>query len=214
MIRIQPFTFNPFSENTYVLDDGSAGDSWIIDPGCFSASEQSALKAYVHSEGLKPSRLLLTHAHIDHILGNEWVCSEYGLQPEMHVKELPVFENAAGSAALFGVPYTAGPGPETFLDTSMKLTLGESEWELLDVPGHSPGSIAFVCHALGWVLGGDVLFQESIGRSDLPGGNHEQLIQSIREKLYTLPDHYRVFPGHGPETTIGHEKRNNPFVRA
>lgn len=212
MLKLQVFTFNPFSENTYLLynDDGAAA---LFDPGCSNASEQAELMAFLKENKLRLESLFLTHAHIDHILGYSWVYDTFSLKAHANEKEIAVFQRGVESALLFGIPYEAGPGLEVDLNHGDELDILGETWELREAPGHSPGSILFINHTLKWVIAGDVLFRESIGRSDLPGGNQNALFQSIQRELYSLPDTYTVFPGHGPETTIGHEKQFNPFVR-
>ncbi|HCS19578.1 MAG TPA: MBL fold hydrolase [Bacteroidetes bacterium] len=212
MLQIQVFTFNPFSENTYLVYNDK-GVACLFDPGCSNALEQGELMAFLKDNKLSLESLFLTHAHIDHILGYAWVYETFSLKARANEKEISVFQRGVESAMLFGVPYEAGPGLQVDLHHGDKLQLLGESWELREAPGHSPGSILFINHAMKWVIAGDVLFRESIGRSDLPGGNQHALFQSIQRELYSLPDDYIVFPGHGPETTIGHEKRFNPFVR-
>lgn len=212
MLQIHVFTFNPFSENTYLLFNSETREACLFDPGCSNATEQSALKRFLEEKSLSLDHLLLTHAHIDHILGYSWVHDTYKLVAHANEKEITVFQRGVESAMMFGIPYTEGPSLKTDLRHGDTLSLLGEEWELREAPGHSPGSILFICHARKWVIAGDVLFRESIGRSDLPGGNHDTLLHSIQKQLYTLPDDYTVFPGHGPETTIGHEKQFNPFI--
>ncbi len=209
---IQKFTFNYFSENTYLLVDDS-GDCAIVDPGCCNTEEEKILEHYIATHKLKPVLLLNTHAHIDHILGNAFVADLYKLSLAMHKKDLEVLNAGARIAENYRIPYNPSPSPGVFLEEGDTLTLGSHTLEIVFTPGHSPGSICFINHAEKWVIGGDVLFEGSIGRTDLPGGNFEVLANSIRTKLYTLPDEYAVYPGHGNSTTIGFEKSNNPFVK-
>lgn len=212
MLQLHVFTFNPFSENTYLLYTEN-GDACLFDPGCSNASEQSEFKSFLQQKNLRLTELFLTHAHIDHILGYSWIHDQYGLTAHAHENEIPVFQRGIESAMRFGVPYEAGPNLQVDLKHGAKIQICGEEWELRESPGHSPGSILFVCHSKGWVIAGDVLFRESIGRTDLPGGNHESLLRSIQRELYSLPDSFIIYPGHGPETTIGHEKKFNPFIR-
>jgi hydroxyacylglutathione hydrolase len=212
MLHLQVFTFNPFSENTYLLynDEGAAS---LFDPGCSNAREQAELTRFLKDKGLKIESLFLTHAHIDHILGYAWAHDTFSLRARANEKEIPVFQRGVESALLFGVAYEEGPALQTDLHHGDSVTILGEAWELREAPGHSPGSILFIHPAMKWIIAGDVLFRESIGRSDLPGGDQNALVHSIKTHLYSLPDDYMVFPGHGPETTIGHEKRFNPFVR-
>jgi len=211
MLHIAKFTFNPFQENTYVVHDGS--DAILIDPGCWNVTEQHELEQYIEENGLTPKKLVLTHAHIDHILGNSWVHSRYGLLPEMHKADLPLLRNGPKQASMFGVPLDPSPEPTHFIEEGDVITLGGRDLHVLFVPGHAPGHIAFYNKEQKFVINGDVLFMNSIGRTDLPGGDLDTLLKSIREQLFPLGDDVKVYCGHGPETTIGMEKRSNPFLR-
>ena len=210
MIRVQSFTFNPFQENTYVLSN-EKGEALIIDPGCYFSAEYEALKKYLNENELTPVKLLNTHCHLDHVFGNKAVAKVFGLEPYLHKNEEPVLEMASKSALMYGLGFDNYTGPLHFLAEGEVLKFGDTDLKVLLAPGHSPGSICFYSAADNFVIAGDVLFFESVGRSDLPGGNSEQLLQSIKEQLFTLPDETRVYSGHGPATTIGHEKQNNPF---
>ena len=210
--HVVKFTFNPFSENTYLIGD-STGECIVIDPGCFNAAEQQQLHREIDERGWRPVRLLNTHCHIDHVFGNRYVSETWDLPLEIHQDELPMLNAVPLSARMYGIPYhDPSPGPGNFLEENTVLHFGQTELELRLVPGHSPASLAFVCHAARFVIAGDALFQRSIGRTDLPGGDHQTLLDSIQRELFTLPDEYVVYAGHGPETTIGEERRLNPFV--
>lgn len=211
MLYLKSFTFNPFQQNTYLLYDDEK-TAWIIDPGNFDASENAELKAFIEEKGLQLKRLLLTHAHIDHILGNRFVFDTYGLLPEAHENELFFIKRMPESATMYGIPYDQSPAPEHYLKEGDALTLGKYTFDCLFTPGHSPGSLSFYNAENKLVIGGDVLFRGSIGRSDLPMGDHDTLIRSIREKLMVLDDDVKVCSGHGPSTTIGFERMNNPFL--
>lgn len=211
MITIQQFTFNPYRENTYVLYD-ETGECVIIDPGMYEAEEQNTLVKFIKEGNLKPVLLLNTHCHIDHIFGNKFVYDNWSLKPQFHKGELSVLQSVPGYAPQMGLRYELSPEPEIFLEETGKVTFGNSELELIFAPGHSPAHLCFYIKEQGLLIGGDVLFYNSIGRTDLPGGNHIQLLNNIREKLFVLPDAVEVFPGHGPSTTIGYEKQNNPFL--
>lgn len=212
--EVVKLTFNPFAENTYLLGDAT-GECIIIDPGCWNPTEQERLRSEVERRGWRPVRLLNTHCHLDHVFGNRFVSETYDLPLEIHQGELPVLNYAPVAAQMYGIPFPEpSPGPGNFLEEDATLTFGQTELELRLVPGHSPASLAFVCHAGQFVIAGDALFDGSIGRTDLPGGDHETLLESIRTQLYTLPDEFVVYAGHGAETTIGREQRTNPYVRA
>lgn len=211
MIKIKTFTFNPFQENTYVVSD-ETGQCIIFDPGCYDSHEETILSEYINHEKLKPVMLTNTHAHIDHVFGNHFIFSKYGLKPHLHQLELSILENMENVGRMYGVNATASPSPEGFLDENQPVKFGNSTLELIFAPGHSPGSLCFYNKESKNLIAGDVLFQLSIGRTDLPGGNHADLIASITEKLMKLPDDVVVHPGHGPTTTIGFERKNNPFI--
>jgi len=212
MITIQRFENNPFSENTYILFDES-GDCAIIDPGMYTSHEESAVLDYIQENGLKPTLLLNTHCHVDHVLGNQFIYDRFGLLPQFHEREAAVLSDVQVRAPLFGLRYEQSPIPLQFLSETGTVQFGESSLELIFAPGHSPGHLCFYHAPQRLLIGGDVLFRRSIGRTDLPGGNHDLLLKNIKEKIYTLPNEVRVYPGHGPETTIGEEKISNPFVR-
>jgi len=211
-LRIAQFTFNPFSENTYVIAD-SAGNAIIIDPGMTDASEDSILFEYIEEENLTPRLILNTHCHLDHILGNSAVAEHYSIDMRCHALELPVIERASATSLMFGIPYRPTVLPSKTIEESEVIVVGEITFEVLFVPGHAPGHLAFVCREEKVVFSGDVLFKGSVGRVDLPGCNAEHLVHSIQTKMYGLPDDYVVYSGHGPQTYIGDEKRDNFFVR-
>jgi hydroxyacylglutathione hydrolase len=210
MIKIQQFTFNAYQENTYLLYD-ETGECVIIDPGMYESYEQNELVAFVKTNQLKPVLLLNTHCHLDHVFGNKFVFDQWGLKPQFHQGELFVLHSIVSYAPGMGFRYEISPEPEVFLEESDVVTFGNSRLELLLAPGHSPAHLCFYAKEENFLIGGDVLFYGSIGRTDLPGGNHEQLLRSIREKLFSLPKDCVVYPGHGKSTLIGFEKENNPF---
>lgn len=211
MITLKKFTFNPYQENTYVLYDKS-DNCVIIDPGMYTGNEQNQLLDFIGQKGLKPQHLLNTHCHIDHVLGNKFVFDTYGLKPQFHYGELQQLHAVENYAWQMGFNYKVSPDPETFLPESGTLCFGNSELQLIFLPGHSPAHLCFYAAQENFLVGGDVLFFKSIGRTDLPGGNHRQLIDNIKQKLFLLPDDCEVFPGHGPSTAIGFEKINNQFL--
>lgn len=213
MLHLQRFTFNPYQENTYILFDDQ-GQAAIIDPGMYTPAEQQELVDFITEKHLKPILLLNTHCHIDHVLGNRFVYEQYGLLPQFHEKELPLLVEVQNYAPQMGFRYDVSPIGETFLPSEGNVQLGEETLKLIFAPGHSPGHLCFYHEESSIVIGGDVLFFNSIGRTDLPGGNHEQLLHSIATQIYVLPDETVVYPGHGPETTVGKEKLTNPFIRA
>ncbi|MGM9511588.1 MBL fold metallo-hydrolase [Larkinella sp. GY13] len=212
MIRIQAFTFNALAENTYVLYDETR-EAVIIDPGCYDQQEKDILTDFIAQNGLKPVKLLNTHAHIDHVLGNAFVKRKYGVELYLHESDLPVLKSAQILAQHYGFRAYEPTEADQWLEAGQTVSFGNSELEVRFVPGHAPGHVAFVGHADRFVIGGDVLFRGSVGRTDFPLSDFDTLVHSIHTQLYTLPDDYTVYPGHMGTTTIGQEKRTNPFVR-
>ena len=212
MLSIKAFTFNPVQENTYLLYNENR-DCCIIDPGCYFEEERQALKSFIEKEKLKPVLLLNTHCHLDHVFGNKFVSETWNLTLHIHEKEKIVLEAAPVAAKTWQLPFDNYEGELIMLKESEIIKVGDEELEIRFTPGHSPGSVCFYHEAGGFVIGGDVLFDGSIGRTDLPGGDYATLINSIQTQLFTLPDETKVYPGHGPLTTIGFEKMNNPFVK-
>jgi glyoxylase-like metal-dependent hydrolase (beta-lactamase superfamily II) len=211
MLTITTFIFNSFEENTYVISDESR-ECIIVDPGCQDLQEEEELSGFILAKGLNPVRLINTHGHIDHILGNTFVFEKYKLKPEAHAAGIKFYETAQASGSVFGINVGKVIIPASFLKEGDTIKIGNSALDILYTPGHANGSICLVSTYDSFVITGDVLFRESIGRTDLPTGNLDQLLESIRLKLFALPDQYIVYPGHGPITTIGFEKRNNPFI--
>lgn len=212
MLTVKTFTFNPVQENTYLLYNDQ-GDCCIIDPGCYFDEEKNMLRQAIENAGLRPVLLLNTHCHLDHIFGNQFVADTWGLQPHIHEKERPVLDRAAEAGLRWQLPFVNYTGPVHLLQAGDPVKLGGDSMTVLFTPGHSPGSISFHNAAQHFVIGGDVLFQGSIGRTDLPGGDYDTLIDSIKTQLLPLPDDTIVYAGHGPATTIGRERRNNPFLQ-
>jgi len=211
MLTVKQFTFSPVQENTYIVYN-KEGDAFIIDPGCYFGNERNELKDFIEEASISPKYLLNTHCHLDHVFGNKFIHDNYGLVLHIHEKEKPVLDFAPSSGQMWGLPFENYKGELIFLKEGNLISIGEDELEVLFTPGHSPGSICFYCAKQLFVISGDVLFRESIGRTDLPGGNFETLIRSIHGKLWTLPEDVTVYPGHGEPTTIGYEMANNPFL--
>ena len=208
---IAAFCFNPFQENTYVIAHTNK-DCWIIDPGCYTLQDQKILTAYIEKNGLKPVKLLNTHCHLDHIYGNKFISEEYNLELGIHEKELPILQRADLAARMFGAKIPDKCEPGYFIKEGDKMHLNDVHFDILFTPGHSPGSVCFSNKEELYAVVGDVLFQGSIGRTDLPGGDYDTLIKSIRTQLLVLDDATEIFNGHGPSTTIGAESRTNPFL--
>jgi hydroxyacylglutathione hydrolase len=211
MLQIQCFTFGPFQENTYLLYN-EAKKGIIIDPGCFGMEEKKALEAFITNNAIQLERLLLTHGHIDHILGNKFIFDTYGLLPEMHAADLPFIDMLMASAQRFGIQVEQSPKPEKFIEGGSSIFFYNDALDVLYTPGHSKGSISYYCAKQQFVINGDVLFHRSIGRTDLPGGDYNEIIDTIRHILFVLPDETVVYSGHGPATMIGSEKVSNPFL--
>jgi glyoxylase-like metal-dependent hydrolase (beta-lactamase superfamily II) len=212
MLTVKSFEFNPVQENTYVLFTQKDA-CCIIDPGCYFGNERTALKEFVEQQGLSPNLLLNTHCHLDHVFGNKFVYDTWNLPLHLHEKEQPVLVRAAEAGLAWGMPFENYRGELVFIAPGQKITIGEDQLDILFLPGHSPGSIGFYSKEQGFLIGGDVLFRDSIGRTDLPGGDHATLLRSIRERLWPLPDETVVYPGHGEPTTIGWERAHNPFLK-
>jgi glyoxylase-like metal-dependent hydrolase (beta-lactamase superfamily II) len=212
MITVRSFVFNPIKENTYILFDESK-QCVIIDPGCYDDDERNELSGFIKENGLTPVKLLNTHCHLDHVFGNGYVADIYKLNLELNQGELPVLEAYLPTAAVYNMDAEPSPEPSVFLNEGDKITFGNSELEIFHTPGHSPGSITFYNKEQKFMIAGDVLFYGSIGRTDIPGGNFETLISSIKNKLFQLDDEFIVYSGHGPITTIGAEKKHNPFLK-
>jgi len=212
MLAVKSFTFNPVEENTYVLYN-EQGQCCIIDPGCYFPAERDRLKTGIEETDLTPVLLLNTHCHLDHVFGNKFVYDTWGLPLHLHEKERPVLDFAPESGRQWQMPFDPFNGPLVYLTEGKNIKIGDDGLEIRFTPGHSPGSVSFYHEAGGFIIGGDVLFNGSVGRTDLPGGDFDTLVQSIQTQFFTLPDETKVYSGHGPMTTVGLEKMNNPFVK-
>lgn len=212
MIKVEKFVFNAFSENTFILWDDESKEAIIVDPGCSDESEENILTEFISTNELKIKYLINTHCHIDHIFGCKFIKEKYNptfLVPE---KDLPLLQNAAKQAEMFGVEIGIPPQPDQLLYEESALTINQSEIKSIFTPGHTPGEFCLYLEKEKILISGDVLFKASIGRTDLWGGDYNTLIQSIKTKLLNLPFDVKVFPGHGEETTIGYEEKFNPFL--
>lgn len=211
MLQIKSFVFSPIQENTYVLYN-EFKECIIIDPGCYFDEEKDLLKTFIDENKLKPVLFLNTHCHLDHVFGNKFVSETYNLTLHLHEKEQQVLAFAPTSGLMYNMPFDNYTGKFLLLKEGDVLNVGDDNLTIIEAPGHSPGSVCFYCKKQNFIIGGDVLFQGSIGRTDLPGGNHQTLLDSIRKKLFVLPDETVVYNGHGSETSIGEEKKHNPFL--
>jgi hydroxyacylglutathione hydrolase len=211
MLSVIQFTFNPFQENTYIIKN-ELNECWIIDPGMYDTNEVNQVINHLISKDLKVQAIINTHAHLDHIFGVDALVERFNIPFFIHEKELAVLNHAANSAQMFGFNFRGVKTVPQFIKEKEILHLGKDELEIRFVPGHSPGSIAFYNANNNWVISGDALFSGSIGRTDLPGGDYDTLINSIKAQLLNLPPDTIVYSGHGSTTTIGTEKKNNPFL--
>lgn len=212
MLHVESFTFNPFSENTYLIYNDEK-EAFLIDPGNMPDAETKVLSDFIKSKGLKIQNILLTHAHIDHIIGLQWAYDEFDVPVLVHFNEIEILEKAPFTAKNYGFFFPAFTGEINNIKEGNELKLGSDIFQIFDVPGHSPGSVAFYNKDNEFVISGDALFMMSIGRTDLYKGDYEQLITSIKTKLLTLPESTKVFSGHGESTTIGFEKAHNSFLK-
>lgn len=215
-LSVQSFVVSPFAENTYVVHDGA--EAALVDPGTATRAEREAVEAFLSAAGLRVRHLLLTHGHIDHVFGCAHFAHRFGADAEwggwqMHPADDPLLANAVVQGELYGVRVDAPPSPARALAAGDTVEIGGTVLAVRHAPGHSPGSVVFVCERDGFVLGGDVLFAGSIGRTDLWQGDYDTLIASIRRELLSLPDETVVYSGHGPATTVGAERRTNPFLQ-
>jgi len=212
MMEIKKFVFNTFMVNSYILYDES-GECVLVDAACYDKAEQDEISTFLAANNLKLVRNLNTHCHIDHVLGNGFIAETYGVFPEYHANSLPFFHTLKEIGSSFGFAISRIPEPKRFLEDGETVRWGNSSLEVMYTPGHAEGSVCFYSKNQGFVITGDVLFKDTIGRTDLPSGNFDQLMTSIKTRLFTLPGETVVYPGHGPETTIGYEMVNNPFIR-
>ena len=204
-------TFNPFQENTYIVYD-ETGECVIFDPGCINADEEQKLAKIITDKNLKPVKFINTHCHLDHVFGNKFVADTYDLPLGIHKGELIVLESVPAVCKAYGLPLPIpSPMPEYFIEEGEIISFGNSELKVLFTPGHSPASLCFYNSKDAFIIAGDVLFRDSIGRTDLPGGDHQTLLDSVKTQLFVLPDDVEVWPGHGPSTKIGYERDHNPF---
>ncbi|WP_312420522.1 MBL fold metallo-hydrolase [Epilithonimonas sp.] len=212
MLHVKSFAFNPFSENTYIIYNDEK-EAFLIDPGNMPEAETETLHNFIKTNNLKIKNILLTHAHIDHILGLQWAYDTFEVPVLIHYDEMEILERASFTAKNYGFFFPVFKGELHHIKEGETLTLGSETFGIYDVPGHSPGSIAFYNQNNGFVISGDALFMMSIGRTDLHKGDYQQLISSIKNKLLTLPENTKVYSGHGEPTSIGFEKEHNPFLK-
>lgn len=207
---VQKFVFSPLAENTYIVYDETK-EGVIIDPGCLTQVEKETLKAFVVENDIKVKALLQTHAHLDHVFGSAYVKRIFDVKMYLHKDDFQVLADVENRCKMWGIPGYEPVEADELLEEGDSFEFGTTKFDIIHVPGHAPGHVAFINHAERYIIGGDCLFKRSIGRTDFPGCSHEALINSIKNKFFTLPDDYVVYAGHMDETTIGEEKVHNPF---
>lgn len=213
MIELQKFVFNPFHENTYLIWDGKTREAVIIDPGCSNSEEEKLLTNFIAEKKLSIKYLFNTHCHVDHVFGNKFIKDNYNCNYYAPELDIPLLDKLVEQAQMFGVTATKSPMPDKFITEDLKLSIGKIVFSFVFTPGHSPGEYCILIEEEKICIGGDVLFLEGIGRTDLWGGDYNTLMESIENKLFPLHNDYIVYPGHGDKTTIGYEKMNNPFLK-
>ena len=212
MLTVKAFSFNPVEENTYILYNEQK-ECCIIDPGFYFPEEKQKFERFIEENLLQPILLLNTHCHLDHVFGNKFVHDTWGLVLHIHEKEKQMLDLAPASGQMWQLPFENYKGELIFIKENSTIEVGKDQLQARFAPGHSPGHLCFYDEADGFAISGDVLFNGSIGRTDLPGGDFHTLMTSIQTQLFTLPDETKIYCGHGPMTTVGFEKMNNPFVK-
>lgn len=211
MLKIKSFTFNPYQENTYLIFDDSK-EAVVIDPGNYEAYENELISKFIDENKLKLKKIILTHCHIDHCLGNKYLNEKYGAELLIPFDERDLYKNVENIATLFGFANYLHLDENEYLKEKDKIEFGDIKLDVLFLPGHSPGHLAFYFKNDNVCFSGDVLFYNSIGRTDLPGGDHDTLINSIKNKLFLLNPNTIIYPGHGQKTTLKNEMKDNPFL--
>ena len=211
MMNIEQFVFNPFRVNCYVLYEQS-GDCIIVDPSVSDKSEQDLFTRFIENKSLRPLMIINTHGHVDHVAGIEFLKDKYAIKAGIHRDDLFLLNNAVEQGLFFGFRIKKPPSPDFYVEHNQIVSLTDSKLEIRHAPGHSPGSVILYSRSDNFVITGDVLFEGSIGRTDLPGGDYNTLLNSIKMEILSMPDETKVYPGHGPSTTVGDERRKNPFL--
>ncbi len=212
---IQGFTFNPLGENTYIVYDEESKNAVIIDAGMYNSQECQQVRDFLKNRELKLNAIWGTHGHIDHIFGNWWIKEQYpNVDYYLHEQDIKMIDRSETMAALWNLNYTPSPLPDVHLKHGDVLSLGDTQVHVRFVPGHAPGHVIFYNENENWAIVGDTIFKGSIGRTDLPGGNHNLLLEKIKEEIFSLPSDTVLYPGHGPETNVKEEVQNNPFFQA
>ena len=211
MLTIHSFCFNAFQENTFVIYN-EAKEAIIVDPGCYLKNEEAQLSNFIAENNLTPTLLLNTHCHLDHVFGNNFVSEKYGLTALFHAKEQAVIDRLPEGGARWGVPTEAYRGKVQYIQQDELIPFGKIHFKVLETPGHSPGSVCFYQAEEDFLIGGDLIFKDGVGRTDLPGSNPLDLIKSIQTQIFPLPETMTIYSGHGPATTWGREKKANPYI--
>lgn len=211
MVHLHHFTFNPFQENTYVLYNDQK-QAFIIDPGCYTKIEQKQLLAFIQDHQLTPVALLNTHCHLDHVFGNQFIADTFQLPAIFHKNEQVIIDRLPEVGIKWGIPCQAFTGKVQYIEHGQIISLGADTFKVLLTPGHSPGSVCFYNAEQSIIIGGDLIFKDGVGRTDLPGANPLDLIKSIKDVILPLPENCTIFSGHGPATTIAREKEHNPYI--
>ncbi len=212
MLEVKRFIFNPFYENTYIIWNSKSKTAAVIDPGCIDQKEEDEIVSFIESNSLSVKYLINTHCHIDHIFGNRFIKEKYNCEYFAPQKDVFMFDLMKKQAINYGMKLKELPKPDSFISENVELELGETKGKYLFTPGHSPGEYCIYFPSEKICITGDILFKEGIGRTDLWGGDYDELIKSIKEKLFKLPDDVKIFAGHGDSSTIGYEKAHNPFL--
>lgn len=212
-MTVKTFCVNPFAMNCYVYYDEKSKEGIIIDPGAYTDVEKKEIEDFISKEGINIKLILNTHGHIDHIIGNEWAKKLFKVPLLMHKDDMPLIDKAMIQAEMYGVTFPQPPDPDKFIDENDNIKFADSVFKIIHTPGHSPGSVCFIDEKEKIIFGGDCVFKNSIGRTDLWMGDIDILLDSINNKIFKYDDDYIIYPGHMEETTIGDEKKYNPFLR-
>jgi glyoxylase-like metal-dependent hydrolase (beta-lactamase superfamily II) len=212
-MKTEIFAVNPFEMNCYIYYDEKSNEGVIIDPGAYTPYEKNLIEKFINTNGLNIKLILNTHGHIDHILGNVWAKELFNVPLLMHKDDLPLIEHSVEQGKMFGIDFPKPSLPDKYISENDKIEVGDTTFEIIHTPGHSPGSVCFVDEKNKIIFGGDCVFKGSVGRTDLWMGDMDVLLDSINNKIFKYGDDFIIYPGHFEETTIGEEKRSNPFLQ-